>query len=111
MLGVSLGEFFTVLSVLAGVLGSLTVFHRALKRLLDSVFDKHLKEISQQVDKLEMTSAKNFIIVCLAKLEKDVRLTEMERQRFWEAVQEYHRQGGNGYVDSEIRLYKELGKL
>lgn len=97
--------------VAASLIGSFTVIHRSIKNLLESFLSKQMEEISKHIDKIEMTSAKSFIVMCLSRLSRDEKMSPMEKQRFWEAVAEYHRQGGNGYIDAEISLYKELNKL
>lgn len=98
-------------AILAGFITSITVIHRSVKKLLESFLEKQLESITKHIDRLEMTSAKSFIVMCLAKLEKGSNLSNLEQQRFWEAVAEYHRQHGNGYIDAKIDIFREQRKL
>lgn len=104
-------EIITATGVLAGFVSSLILIRQTIRKLLLRLFDEHLTEIAKHIDKIEMTSAKSFIVMALSRLERDGELSPMERQRFWEAVSEYHRQGGNGYIDAQISLFKEQRKL
>lgn len=108
---ITLAEIVSAVTILAGVVSALTLLHRSFKKLLTVAFQSQTAELASQVDRLELTTAKNFIITCLTTIERGHRLPEMARQRFWEAMEEYHRQGGNGYIDSKIEALKADGKL
>jgi len=108
---ITLTEIVSAVTILAGVVSALTLLHKSFKKLLTAAFQSQTVELARHVDRLEMTSAKNFIITCFATIDRGHALSDMARQRFWEAVEEYHRQGGNGYIDSKIDVLKVEGKL
>lgn len=108
---ITLTQIVSAITILAGVVSALTLLHKSLKKLLTIAFQAQTAELASHVDRLEMTSAKNFIITCFSTIDRGHTLTDMARQRFWEAVEEYHRQGGNGYIDYKIEELKMAGKL
>ena len=70
-----------------------------------------IKDISDQLTKVDMESTKNFLVRCLADIEKGDGMTETELERFWEQYDHYTHNGGNTYIVERVNKLKAAGKL
>lgn len=114
----TIGQAATYLSVAAGIIGSVTILYNAVRKLLTGMLQEQTKDISKQigglsdrVDGMRMDQCKNFIISCVADVERGAELTEMQMQRFSECYDYYIAHKGNGYIRGKVTKLQESGKL
>ena len=77
-----------------------------LKRLTDAI-----TQIDERLAKVDMEASKNFLVRCLADVEKGQGLTVAETMRFKEQYDYYLNHGGNSYIKDEVDKFKREGKL
>lgn len=89
-------------------------FKVAVKNAVDEQF-KTLTDaiagIDKRLDSVDMESCKNFLVRCLADLEKGEHMTETEKQRFYEQYDYYLKHDGNSYIREKVDKYKREGTL
>lgn len=115
---ITLGDAASFVTLLAGLIGGIGVLYKKLKKWLEVLFEKQmaeirveLKELSKRIDKSDMENCKNFLVQCLADLDRNQDVTETEMQRFYEEYQHYIDHGGNSYVKREVEKMQKAGKL
>lgn len=78
----------------------------AVKPLQDSVDEMH-----KRLNDVEMDSLKNYLTGCLARIELEMPMPEIEKERFWESYGRYREMGGNSYIKEKVEKLKQEGKL
>lgn len=89
-------------------------FKTAVKTAVDENFkalNDTIMEINSKVEKNTMESCKNFLVRCLADIDRGDSLTETESQRFKEQYDYYIRHDGNTYIKDKYEKSKAEGKL
>ena len=67
--------------------------------------------INTRLDTVNMEACKNFLVRCLADIDRGDELTETEAQRFKEQYDYYLKHGGNTYIKDKYEKDKDAGKL
>lgn len=105
------GEFIAFLVAFIGGLGYL---NKTLKSWLTKLITDQQESINGRIDcvgkqltKLTLATCKNFLVRCLADLERGEDLSETEKARFHEQLSIYTELGGNSYI---INRYEQLHK-
>lgn len=118
MEGITLGDIDSFVTLLVGLIGGIGFLYKKLKKWLEVLFEKQmaeireeLKELSKRIDKSDMENCKNFLVQCLADLDRGQDMTETEMQRFYEEYQHYIDNDGNSYVKREVEKMQKAGKL
>ena len=116
--GITLGDAASFVTLLVGLIGGIGFLYKKLKKWLEVLFEKQmteirteLKELSKRIDKSDMENCKNFLVQCLADLDRGQDMTETEKQRFYEEYQHYIDNDGNSYVKREVEKMQKAGKL
>ena len=78
----------------------------AVKPLQDSIDEMH-----KRLNDVEMDSLKNYLTGCLARIELEMPMTEIEKERVWESYGRYREMGGNSYIKEKGEKLKQEGKL
>lgn len=118
MEGITLGDIDSFVTLMVGLIGGIGFLYKKLKKWLEVLFEKQmaeiraeLKELSKRIDKSDMENCKNFLVQCLADLDRGQDMTETEMQRFYEEYQHYIDNDGNSYVKREVEKMQKAGKL
>lgn len=89
-------------------------FKTAVHNAVDENF-KQLAEtidgINHRLDTVSMETCKNFLVRCLADIDRGDELTETESQRFKEQYDFYIKHDGNTYIKDKYEKSKAEGKL
>lgn len=103
---------------LAVVIGSFLAMYKLLKKCLDSIFKKQLegirteiKDLADKVGTSDMESCKNFLVRCLADVERGEAMSETEKERFWEQYDHYIKNDGNSYIREKVEKLRKEGKI
>lgn len=72
---------------------------------------KTVEEISTQLSRVDIEGCKNFLVRCLADIERGEGMSETEMERFYEQYEHYINSGGNTYIKNKVDKLKAAGKL
>lgn len=126
---IAVEDITAFISVAAGVItGGLVIFkfansimqkwaYNLLKPVNDKI-DESNKNImtrldtnAEEIKQMQLEQYKNFLTRYLADLERGVKLTEIELERFNDIYTKYDKLGGNSYVHRKTDIFKAQGKL
>lgn len=115
---ITIGQIGAALTLLVGIVGGVMYLKNALRAILSSVVKQELEplrkqvdDMRQQIDRVDMESCKNYIVTCLAEIERGEVFSETERQRFYEQYEHYISTGHNSYIKSKVEQLRKQGKL
>lgn len=104
-----------LVALISGILYLYRMFNKFLKTTFKDAFDginAKIDSLSKQVDKTELGSCKNFLVVCVAKIESTGnKLDAVEEQRFFENYETYIEKGGNSYIKHKVEELQKRGLL
>ena len=90
-------------------------FKIAVKNAVDEQFkdlSKTLTDIDEKLTKVDKETCKNFLVRCLADVERGETLSETELERFSEQYDHYVKDlRQNTYIKDKVRKLKAEGKL
>lgn len=113
----------------AGILGALAILIEALRRILGALFESQTKQVkekmqevsekiagvertlSDRMDRVDMESCKNFLVRCLADVERGEQMAETEKERFYEQYEHYIKNDGNSYIKQKVENLQKAGKI
>ena len=89
---------------------------------VDKVLGKRLEPFDKKIDEvdksnkerflaLQLQTDKNYLVRFLADIETDTKVDETEMEHFWYTYDNYHRLGGNSYIDHKVEKLRKEGKL
>lgn len=116
---ISIGEIAVAVSLIVGLLTGITYLYKMFNKFLKTTFkdafegiNTKIDSLSKQVDKTELGSCKNFLVVCMAKIESTGnKLDAVEEQRFFENYETYIEKGGNSYIKHKVEELQKRGLL
>lgn len=95
MENITLGQISTILGFLVTLITSITYLSNVMRKHIDKLFIPIRNDI-KEVDK---SQCKNYLVRFLKDVEKEVQLSEVERERAYECYEHYTKDlGGNSYV-------------
>jgi len=103
---ITLGQISNLMVWVIGFGGSTIAIITAIKKAVASAF----KPINSKIDNVDMNSTKNFLVRCIADMERH-EIDQVTKMRFYEQFEHYQKLGGNSYITSEVERLKKEGKL
>lgn len=103
---ITLGQISSLMVWVIGFGGSTVAIITAVKKAIASAF----KPINKKIDDVDLNATKNFLVRCLADIEKH-GIDDVTKMRFYEQLEHYEKMGGNSYIKSEVERLKKEGKL
>lgn len=103
---ITLGQISNLMVWVIGFGGSTVAIITAVKKAIASAF----KPINKKIDDVDLNATKNFLVRCLADIEKH-GIDDVTKMRFYEQLEHYEKMGGNSYIKSEVERLKKEGKL
>ena len=103
---ITLGQISNLMVWVIGFGGSTIAIITAIKKAVASAF----KPINNKIDNVDMNSTKNFLVRCIADMERH-EIDQVTKMRFYEQFEHYQKLGGNSYITSEVERLKKEGKL
>lgn len=71
-----------------------------------------LTDIDNKLTKVDKETCKNFLVRCLADVERGEKMSETESERFWEQYDHYIKDlKQNTYVEAKVQKLQAEGKL
>lgn len=78
----------------------------AVKPLQDSIDEMH-----KRLNEAELDGLKNYLTGCLARIELNMPMPEIEKERFWESYGRYRELGGNHYIKEKVEDLRKDDRL
>ena len=118
MSNLTLGVISGGLVFIVGLISAVKYLQGVLKEYLTALLKDEFSGINQKLDsmdgkldKVDLEACKNFLVRFLADAERGDKITEIEKQRFWEEYEHYTGMGGNSYIHEWVERLKKEGKL
>lgn len=118
MENITLGQIAAGIGIITVIVGGYVKLYNMIKDKLGEIVSDALKplndsilEINQRLDTVDLESCKNFLVRCIADIERGQSMSETESERFWEQYDYYIRSGHNTYVKNKVEKLKQEGKL
>lgn len=118
MENITLGQIAASIGVIMVIVGGYVKLYTAIKEKLAEIVGEAMKpindsilEINQRLDVVDMESCKNFLVRCIADVERGESMSETEAERFWEQYDYYIKSGKNTYVKNKVEKLKQEGRL
>lgn len=118
MADLTLGNIAEYIGILAAIIGGGGVLYGKLKKWLTSLFSEQMVKIEKEIKSLEtkietsdMQSCKNFLVRCLADVERGEPMSETEKERFYEQYEHYRKNDGNSYIKQKVEKLQKEGKI
>lgn len=106
------------IGILVAIIGGGGVLYNKLKKWLAGLFSEQMTKIEAEIKGLEtkieisdMQSCKNFLVRCLADVERCEPMSETEKERFYEQYEHYRKNDGNSYIKQKVDKLQLEGKL
>lgn len=93
------------------------ILNKTLKPFKDQMDDMEKARIEQhadtikRIDNVQLLSDKNFLVSFLARVENNLIVDEVEKERFYEVYKDYRELGGNSYIAHKVEKLQKEGKL
>ena len=100
----TLGNFAEALVFITGLLGSIAYLKANIHKWV-------LGDIDKKLEAIQMESCKDYLVQNIGNMERGVKLSQTEIQRFYDRYKIYGDLGGNGYIRSEVEALEEKGIL
>ena len=115
---ITIGQIGVAITVLVGLIGSISFLHSklktwvsdALKDQLETI-DRRFNEMEKEIAILDIETCKDFLFRFLADVEQGAEVSEIEIERFYKQYQHYIKIGGNSYIRHKYEKLKAEGKL
>ena len=111
MENLTLGQLAADLGIIVAILGGFGLLYTKLKGALEKIITEQLKPISDQLNKVDTETTKNFLVRCIADIERGDEMSETEKERFYEQYEHYVSLGGNTYIKAKVEKLIAEGKL
>lgn len=118
MENITLGQIAAGIGIILVIAGGYKKLYDAIKNNLEKIVGKALKplndsilEINQRLDVVDMEACKNFLVRCIADVERGESMSETETERFWEQYDYYIKSGRNTYVKNKVEKLRKEGRI
>ena len=125
MENITIGQIAAGLGIIAAILGGYKVLYDKLTDIVSDVVKELMKplseaigtingqldDLSRRLEEVDMESCKNFLVRCIADLEKGEALGETEKERFYEQYDYYLDHDGNSYIRAKVEKLQTEGKI
>jgi len=118
MTDMTISNLAEYIGILVAIIGGGGVLYSKLKKWLAGLFSEQMNKIEIEIKSLEdkieisdMQSCKNFLVRCLADVERGEPMSETEKERFYEQYEHYRKNDGNSYIKQKVDKLQLEGKL
>ena len=109
---ITLNQVAADIGIIVAICGGFGVLYAKLKKFLEKVITEQLEPFSKTLRKIDKETCKNFIVRCIADVERGDSLSETEAQRFKEQYDHYINDlKENTYIKDKYEKLKAEGKL
>ena len=112
MLGdLTLNNIATDIGLIMAIAVGFGTLYVKLKAGLSKVVADQLKPLMDQIASVDLETTKNFIVRCIADIERGEVMAETEKERFYEQYEHYIKKGGNTYIKAKVERLQAEGRL
>lgn len=122
MENITIGEILQAGIFLLTFITTIVGLVKYFEKVVDKVLSKRLNPFNEKIDKIEkankdsfqalqLQTDKNYLVRFLADIEQNAKVDETEMEHFWYTYDNYHKLGGNSYIDHKVEKLKKEGKL
>jgi hypothetical protein len=122
MESITIGEILQALIYLLTFITTIVGLVKYFEKVVDKVLSKRLDPFNERIDEfekankdnfqaLQLQTDKNYLVRFLADIEQNAKVDETEMEHFWYTYDNYHKLGGNSYIDHKVDKLKKEGKL
>lgn len=122
MENITIGEILQAGIFLLTFITTIVGLVKYFEKVVDKVLSKRLNPFNEKIDKIEkankdsfqalqLQTDKNYLVRFLADVEQNAKVDETEMEHFWYTYDNYHKLGGNSYIDHKVEKLKKEGKL
>lgn len=118
MENLTLGELSLGIAFLVSLISGGLFLHGQLKKYISGQLKDEFAELNQRLDHIDgrldtvdMEACKNYLVTFLSRVERDIAVDEIERERFWEQFAHYEKMGGNSYIKQKVNKLQAEGEL
>ena len=118
MESLTLGEISLGIAFLVSLISGGLFLHGQLKKYISGQLKDDFAEVNNRLDKIDgrldivdMEACKNYLVQFLSRIERDVPVDEIEKERFYEQFAHYEKIGGNSYIKQKVNKLQAEGKL
>lgn len=115
---ITIGQILVAVASLAAFIAGFSTIYHFIRKALNKLFEEQTKNIDDRIDKLEkrvdrnnIESCKNFLVLFLSDVERGKVIDEIELARFYEEYEHYQSKGGNSYIKHKVEKLKAEKKL
>ena len=100
------------IAILLGICAGLGTMYVKLKTFLEKVIKEQIAPLSDDLKKIDKETTKNFLVRCIADIERGDQMSETEKERFYEQYEHYTKDlKGNTYIVAKVEKLISEGKL
>ena len=93
------------------IVGFSTVYVK-LKDVLVATIKEQLEPVTKAITKVDKETTKNFLVRCIADIERGDAISETEKERFYEEYEHYTDDlKGNTYIKSKVEKLQAEGRI
>lgn len=122
MKNITIGEILEAGIFLLTFITTIVGLVKYFEKVVDKVLSKRLNPFNEKIDQIEkankdsfqalqLQTDKNYLVRFLADIEQNAKVDETEMEHFWYTYDNYHKLGGNSYIDHKVEKLKKEGKL
>lgn len=122
MENITIGEILQAGIFLLTFITTIVGLVKYFEKVVDKVLSKRLNPFNEKIDQIEkankdsfqalqLQTDKNYLVRFLADIEQNAKVDETEMEHFWYTYDNYHKLGGNSYIDHKVEKLKKEGKL
>ena len=114
----TLGAVSIAAAFIVGLIASAKKIAGYMAEAIGRVTQRQIQPLEQKIDALAVkienvdnNSLKDFLVARFAEIERGSQPDEVTRQRIYEEMERYERQGGNSYIHTRFDELKKQGRL
>ena len=114
----TLSEIGIALTFLVGLITGIGFLYSKTKGWIEKLFKEEFKplnekmdNLSKRIDDVDLGAVKNYLVSYLSDIEKNEKIDEIEKERFFEQYEHYQKIGGNSYIKHKVDKLKNEGKI
>ena len=100
------------LAIILALIAGFGTLYVKLRNFLEVVIKKQLEPLSDYLKKIDKETCKNFLVRCIADVERGDEMSETEKERFYEQYKHYTEDlKENHYIKAKVEKLIAEGKL
>lgn len=111
MENITLGDIGEYLAFIVAFFSGIGYLSKTLKKSFKTALNEEIEPIKKTVTENRLDNLKNFIVLVFDDLENGVEVGETTKERLYDALDSYEKNGGNSYIHKRKIKLEQEGKL